>query len=211
LADARDQIRARHLDSAITLLHAITLSDPPDSLDRAEAFMWLGVATFYKGQDSATSYAFRDALRNNPLLTPAGLLAQLDSGLAALWEYEQTNLLCGEVLPAWLWPDGPSPTGAPLNSDARAAQAPEIVSGPRVSYPDNLRLADIQGRVVVRAIIDTRGRTERGSVRILWTAHPGFNSPATEYTEHAHFNAGMSSAGRVRSCVVLPIDFKIRH
>ena len=209
LADALDQILARRLDSAITLLDAVTTSPQADSSERADAFVWLGVATFYKNQDSAAGYAFRDALRYNPLVTPTGSLAQLDSGLTALWEREQTTVLCGEALPAWRW--GPSPTDGPLNSDARAAQGPKIVSGPQVPYPDNLRRAGIQGRVVVRAVIDSLGRAERGSIRILRTAHPGFNVPVTEYTEDARFSVAISSAGRIRSCVVFAFDFRIRH
>ena len=122
LADARDQIRAQKLDSAITLLHAITTSGEADSSERAEAFVWLGVATFYQGHDSAVTYAFRDALGSNPLLTPASHLARLDSGLAALWEHEQTIVLCGESLPAWLWSLQPRQTLA-LNSDARTTRA----------------------------------------------------------------------------------------
>ena len=209
LTDARDQIRTRNLDSAITLLHAITTSSQADSSERAEAFIWLGVATFYKGQDSTATYAFKDALDNNPLQTPAAVLARLDSGLAALWERQQTTVLCGEALPAWL--GDPGPTGAPLNPDARAAQGPEVISGPLLSYPDNLRRAYVQGRVMVRALIDTLGRAERGSVRIISTAHRDFNKPVTEYMERAHFRVAVSSAGRVRSCVILPVDFRIKR
>jgi len=212
LADALTQVRAHRLDSAITLLHTITSSGQADSSERAEAFLWLGVATFYKGQASAAAGSFRNALGIDPLLTPAGVLVSLDSGLAALWENEQTYALCEEALPAWLPPSGSSTTENPLNSGARAAQVPTIVSGPRLWYPDNLRRAGIQGRVLVRVIVDTLGRAERGSVRVIWTAHRDLNKPVIEYMEHARFSAAILSARRARSCVVLPVDFKIsRH
>jgi len=208
LVDAREQIRGQHLDSAIVLLHTITSSDA-DSAERAEAFVWLGVATFYQGKDSAASDAFRSALSNNPLLTPAPVLARLDSGLAVLWEHDQTIALCGELLPVWLWPSDHSRHYDALNSDARALEGPEVLSGPRLEYPDNLRRAGIQGRVVVRVVIDTSGRAERGSVRILSTPHPDFNGPVTEYIEHARFSVPVSSKGHVRACVVLPVDFSV--
>ena len=209
LTDARRQIQARNLDSAVTLLRAITTPGQADPSERAEAFIWLGVATFYKGQDSIAGYAFKNALYNNPLLMPAAVLARLDSGLAALWERQQTGVLCGETLPAWLRDIGPTVTS--LNSDARSAQGPEIISGPPLSYPDNLRRADVQGRVMVRALIDTLGRAERGSVRIIRTAHRDFNEPVTGYMERARFRVAVSSAGRVRSCIILPVDFSIKH
>jgi TonB family protein len=211
LLDALSQIRAHRLDSAITLLHTITTSRQADSSERADAFLWLGVASFYKGQDSAAGAAFRDALGINALMTPAGVLAKLDSGVAALWEREQTRALCDEALPAWLPPSSPSLTPDPLNSEARAAQSPAIVSGPQLWYPDNLRRAGIQGRVLARAIIDTLGRAERRSVRILWTAHPDFNDPVIEYIKHAHFSVAVWGARRTRACVVVPVSFTIKR
>jgi hypothetical protein len=208
LADARDQIRATRLDSAITLLHAVTTSPKADSSERAEAFLWFGVAAFYKSPDSVGN-SFRNALANNPLMMPAGILARLDSALAAVWEREQTTVLCGEALPGWLWTFGDAATA--LNSDARAAQGPRIVSGPTISYPDNLLRAGVQGLVVVRALIDSLGRVERGSVRIVTTAHHDFNDPATQYTQHTKFSAAVSGTKRVRSCVVRLIDFRIKQ
>jgi TonB family protein len=98
-----------------------------------------------------------------------------------------------------------------MNAEARAAQAPEIVSGPPLWYPDNLRRAFIQGRVLVRAIIDSSGKAERGSVRVLFTPNPGFNQPVIDYTEHAQFSVAVSRGVRTRSCVVIPVDFKIKR
>lgn len=104
LADALTQIRARRLDSAITLLQTVTTSAQAGSSEQIEAFVWLGVATFYKGQDSTAATAFRSALEIDNLLRPTEVLAKLDSGLSVLWESEQTRALCDEALPAWLPP-----------------------------------------------------------------------------------------------------------
>jgi hypothetical protein len=212
LADARGQLAGHNLDSAITILRTVTSDQRADSSSRAEAFMWLGVAAFYKGQDSAALVDFREALRNDPLLVAATPLASLDSTLADWWEREQTLALCGEALPAWGWPPAPLPaptTVTPMNVDARVGQAPEIISGPRLEYPDNLRRALVQGRVLARVIIDTSGHAERGSVRVLTTPHHDFKQPVIEYTEHARFRGAVLHGARVRSCVVLPVDFRI--
>ncbi len=209
LAGARAQLIGHNLDSAITLLRAVADNGQADSSERAEAFMWLGVTTFYKGQDSSAKDAFREALRNDPLLVAATMLANLDSTLADMWEREQTIAVCGEMMPAWGWPPGPPTTARGMNQEARAGQAPEIISGPPLLYPSNLREALIQGRVLVRAVIDPSGKAERGSVRVLSTPNHGFNSAVTDYTEHAKFSGAMAGGARIRSCVVLPIDFKI--
>lgn len=174
--------------------------------------MWLGVVSFYKGTDSATSAAFRDALRNEPLLIMGPRLARLDSSLATIWEKEQTVTLCGESLPAWGSPAGSAVSAPAINADARAAlRPPEILSGPPVQYPDYLRSAYVQGRVIVRAIIDTNGHAENGSARVLRTPHAGFNAVVVEYMEKAQFRAATSSAGPVRSCVIVPVDFTIKR
>src|SRR5258706_15150941 len=87
LADALTQVRAHRLDSAITLLHTITSSGQADSSERAEAFLWLSGATFYKGQASAAGGSFRNGLAIVPFLMPAGGLFSLDSRLPCLWTY----------------------------------------------------------------------------------------------------------------------------
>lgn len=211
LVDARAQLARRNLDSAITLFGAVASDQHADSSVRAEALMWRGVAFFYKGQDSSGHTDFREALRHDPLLLGAPALARLDPALADWWEREQTLAVCGEALPAWGWPPGgPSFAAAAMNADARAGEAPVIVSGPHLSYPDGLRSALIQGRVLARLIVDTSGNTERGSVRIITAAHRGFRQPVIHYAERARFNAAVFRGVRVRSCVVLPVDFKLR-
>lgn len=205
LADALAQIRAHRLDSAAVLLQQIATAPGADSSERAVAYMWLGVASFYSGQDSTATSHFRHALEIDPLLTASGVLARLDSSLAVAWEDEQTRALCGEALPAWIWPTAPSETGDPLNSRARGSRPPQIVTGPALTYPEDLRLVGIQGRVVARVIIDSLGHAERGSIRIISTPNTGFNGAATEYFQKVQFTP------RTRSCVVLPVDFKVKR
>ena len=46
---------------------------------------------------------------------------------------------------------------------------------PAVPYPELLRQAHVEGRVVVRAVVDTAGRVVPESVRVLASAHVGFD------------------------------------
>ena len=214
VADARGQLASRHVDSAVTLLQSVTRGPGVDATVRSEAFMWLGVAVFYQGQDSSARANLREALRYDPLLLGAEPLHRLDSALADWWEREQTLALCGEALPAWGWPTDahafPSFT-SPMNAEARAGKAPELTGRPPVSYPDHLRMQNIQGRVLARAIVDPSGRAERGSVRILSTPHRDFNRPVSNMIEGARFSGAVSGDTPVRSCIVLPVDFSIRR
>lgn len=209
LAGALAQIRAQNLDSATVLLRLIATAPTADSSERAVAYMWLGVATYYKGQDSVATSHFRSALEINPVLTAAALLAKLDSGMAVSWENEQTRALCGETIPAWIQTAAPSAALDPLNASARAAQGPKLTAAPPFAYPENLREANVQGRVVVRAIIDSAGHAEPGSVRIVSSPNSGFNETVTGAIQNASFTPQISRGARTRACVVLPVDFTI--
>jgi TonB family protein len=59
--------------------------------------------------------------------------------------------------------------------------------------------------VVARVLIDSSGHAEPGSIRIISTPNTGFNESVITYFQKAQFTP------RTRSCVVLPVDFKIRR
>ncbi|SRR6266545_3039823 len=90
-------------------------------------------------------------------------------------------------------------------------ERPEILSGPQLQYPDLLRQAGVQGRVLVQAIIDTTGRAEPQSVKIIQSPNPGLDQPAKNYILRALFRPGRVHGRAVRVLLNLPIDFKIKR
>lgn len=88
-------------------------------------------------------------------------------------------------------------------------ERPEVLSGPPPQYPDLLRQAGIQGRVIVQAIIDTTGRAEPPSVKVIQSPNPGFDQNAKTYVLKALFRPARVHGRAVRVLVNLPIDFKI--
>ncbi len=90
-------------------------------------------------------------------------------------------------------------------------QRPSILWGPPLRYPELLARARVQGRVIVRAIIDTTGRAEPGSVQIVETPHVLFNQSARDYMLHAVFRPARIHNRAVRVLVNVPIDYKIRE
>lgn len=88
-------------------------------------------------------------------------------------------------------------------------ERPELLSGPQPQYPDLLRQAGVQGRVLVQAIIDTLGRAEPASVKILSSPNPGFDQPAKQAVLHALFRPARVHGRAVRVLVNIPYDFKI--
>jgi TonB family protein len=90
-------------------------------------------------------------------------------------------------------------------------ERPEVLSGPQLQYPDLLRQAAIQGRVLVQAIIDTTGRAEPPSVKVLQSPNPGFDQAAKNYVLRALFRPARVHGRAVRVLINLPIDFKIKR
>ena len=54
----------------------------------------------------------------------------------------------------------------------------EVLTGPLPVYPDLLRQAGVQGRVVLEAVVDTTGRVLAASILVVSRTNPGFVAPA---------------------------------
>src|SRR5256712_4999124 len=90
-------------------------------------------------------------------------------------------------------------------------ERPEVLSGPALNYPDLLRQAGVQGRVLVPAIIDTSGRAEPPSGKVIQSPHPGFDQPAQNYVLRALFPPARVPGRAAPVVVELPIAFHIKR
>src|SRR5438132_941314 len=72
-------------------------------------------------------------------------------------------------------------SGSEVYAEALVEERPELLSAPPPIYPQLLRQAGIQGRVMLHAIVDTTGRVEPGSVRIIKSPSPAFDQPTTDW------------------------------
>ena len=101
------------------------------------------------------------------------------------------------------------PTGNEVFMEAIVEEKPSVLSGPQPQYPELLRQAGIQGRVMVQAIIDTTGRAEPASLKIIASPNPGFDQSAKNYVLKALFRPARVHGRAVRVLINIPIDFKI--
>ena len=90
-------------------------------------------------------------------------------------------------------------------------ERPELLTRPPLQYPDLLRQAGVQGRVLVSAIIDTLGRAEPASVKVVQSPNPGFDQPAKNMVLKSLFRPARVHGRAVRVLVNLPIDFTIKR
>jgi TonB family protein len=88
-------------------------------------------------------------------------------------------------------------------------QVPELLSSPPLRYPALLRLAHIEGTVIVQGVVDTLGRIERTTLRVISSPHPALSTSAVDCLAGAVFRPGRVDGRAVRVLVQLPVQFTI--
>jgi TonB family protein len=106
---------------------------------------------------------------------------------------------------------GMVPTGNEVFMESIVEEKPAVLSGPTLQFPELLRQAQIQGRVLVQAIIDTLGRAEPSSVKVLQSPNPGFDQSAKSYVLKALFRPARVHGRAVRVLIQIPIDFRLKQ
>lgn len=77
------------------------------------------------------------------------------------------------------------------------------------AYPETLRSAGISGSVRVRFVVDTSGRAELSSVRVVESTHELFTRAVLASLRQARFTPGEVSGHRVRTLVERSFRFNI--
>ncbi len=133
-----------------------------------------------------------------------------------------------DVRAIWLYDGGDSASGTPrgqgqaipgltrsvvdgqelLSGPRIQYEGPVLLSGPPLQYPELLRHAGIEGRVIVQATIDTTGRAEPASVKLIESPNPGFDQAAINWVRRALFRPARVNGQVVRALMKMPIDFK---
>jgi TonB family protein len=98
---------------------------------------------------------------------------------------------------------------APALPDTVVDVAPRRESGPDVVYPDSLREAGVEGRVVVAGVVETGGTVDPASVAVLTSTHAGFEEAAVAWLTRASFSPGTVGGKSVRVRVEVPIEFRL--
>jgi protein TonB len=77
-------------------------------------------------------------------------------------------------------------------------------------YPPLLRDAGIEGEVRVQFVVDTAGKAEAGSIRILSTSHALFTDAVRKALAKMRFRPAETGSRKVRQIVELPFAFSLR-
>lgn len=112
-------------------------------------------------------------------------------------------------------PDGM--IGGTGRADASGAWSEEQVDQPVVmapgsaspNYPDALRTAGVAGAVLIEFVVDTLGRVEGGSGRVISEDHPLFGAAARAVLPRLRFVPAKAQGHKVRQLVRLPFRFDL--
>lgn len=94
-------------------------------------------------------------------------------------------------------------------TEALVDQVPTLLAAPPPDYPALLRQAGISGHVVLQAVLDTNGRAEPASIKVVSTSHVGFERPGRQWMLKALFRPARARGRAVRVLVNMPLDFTI--
>lgn len=88
---------------------------------------------------------------------------------------------------------------------------PKRLSGPAPWYPYQLQDEQIDGAVMIEAIVDTAGRVEQGSVKVMSSSNHGFDNSARYTVERSVFQVTRTPWRALRVRLHIPITYEIRH
>lgn len=106
-------------------------------------------------------------------------------------------------------------TAAPNVSDGqplteRYVDRPVVaLPGTSPRYPSLLQSAGVEGEVRAQFVVDTLGRVEPGSVRILESTHENFSQAVRDALVRARFVPAEAGGRKVRQLVEQPFNFKL--
>src|SRR6266536_281414 len=105
--------------------------------------------------------------------------------------------------------NGDGPAADQVYAEAAVDERAEIVSAPQLDYPPALWHAGLQGRVTVQAVIDTLGRAEPASLKVIARPNTAFDESARAYVLHAVFRPARVKGRAVRVLINVPVDYRI--
>jgi TonB family protein len=77
-------------------------------------------------------------------------------------------------------------------------------------YPEELRIAGVQGAVTVEFVVDTTGRVQNGSFHIIGTTHASFATAVRSAASGMHFRPAVRGGQLVRQQVIQSFQFVLQ-
>ena len=189
LQQAQRQVATQQFDSAEAVLDAAMVT-ARYQMDSVSVLVWRGILERLRGNDGLARARFRAALALNPSTSVRGL-DRLSPGLDDLFDAESR--------------------AAHVYALLDVEQKPVRLTGPPIAYPLALRQRHVEGQALVTATVDTLGRVEDGSIKVLETPDSGFIEPLKGMLAASTYAPGRVRGRPVRTELFLPIDLKVNE
>ncbi|HEX4682365.1 MAG TPA: TonB family protein, partial [Gemmatimonadaceae bacterium] len=88
-------------------------------------------------------------------------------------------------------------------------QAMQLPANPTPAYPPMLRSARVEGEVLAQFVVDTSGRAEPGTFKILKSTHDLFTQSVRDVLPTLRFSPAEMNGRRVRQLVQMPFPFRL--
>jgi protein TonB len=110
-------------------------------------------------------------------------------------------------------PLGPALAGGVFEASMVERPVWPLAGNPAPRYPTALARAGVEGEVIMRFVVDTAGRVERGSIRLVRGTHVLFERAVSEVLPLLRFQPAEAGGARVRQAVEQPFRFELsrRH
>jgi protein TonB len=82
---------------------------------------------------------------------------------------------------------------------------------PQPRYPDMLRSANVEGEVLVQFVVDTTGRAEMGTFKVLKSSHDLFTNSVKQALAAMRFYPAEIGGRKVKQLVQQPFNFSLSH
>lgn len=89
----------------------------------------------------------------------------------------------------------------------RPALVPNSCQAPQ--YPLQLRQARVEGRVLLRFVVEADGRVNPASVNVVSVTHSRFEAPARQAIATCRYRPARFNDRAVRVTVMAPVDFRL--
>jgi TonB family protein len=103
---------------------------------------------------------------------------------------------------------GSSASALGAGSRPGAFQAPQLIGAlPRTTYPPSLQDHGVRGEVIVEFVVDTLGRPDLSTLKVMRSAHELFTNSVTEVLPKMRFVPAQSRGVKVPAPVQIPFRF----
>ena len=84
-------------------------------------------------------------------------------------------------------------------------------NNPQPRYPEMLRTGGIEGEVLAQFVVDTLGRAEMGTFKVLKESHPLFTTAVRQALPQYRFYAAETGGRKVKQLVQMPFNFTLNR